>query len=191
MKILTLTLLLSISTAQAEAIDSSKFPAGFDLAAAIGGEYGNSLGDKAEVKVTAEEQSDLFAPKKYFLEMSVERDGEIEAALDESNFAAVSEDGSVNLLGGTDCDDPGCTSREFSFSFKKKKDGAYYLTGEINLHTEVNEDVEAWFEGDIADLSEKDVQEYCRQSFGKDAQGYYDGYAFCEYTKKFQLKKLK
>lgn len=191
MKFLALALLLSVSAAHAEAIDSSKFPAGFDLAAAIGGEYGNSLGDKAVVKVTTEEQSDLFAPKKYFVEFSVERDGDVQAALDESDFASVGEDGSLNFSGGTDCDDPGCTSGEYSFSFKKKKDGTFYLTGEIHFSSEVNEDVEAWYEGDISDLTEDDVKKYCRESFGEKAEGYYDGSAYCEYAKTFQLKKLK
>lgn len=191
MKFLALALLLTVSAARAESIDSSKLPAGIDLAAAIGGEYGNSMGDKAVVKVTTEEQSDLFAPKKYFVEFSVERDGDVVAAVDERYFDSIGTDGSLNFSGGTECDDPGCTSSEYNFAFKKKKDGTFYLTGNVNFSSEVNEDVEAWYEGDISDLTEDDVVKYCRESFGDKAEGYYDGSAYCEYTKSFQLKKLK
>lgn len=191
MKFLALALFLSLSAAQAESIDSSKLPKGFDLAAAIGGDYGNSLGDKAAVTVTAEEQSDLFAPKNYSVEFTIERDGDVVVALDDRDFDSIGADGSVNFSGSTECDDPGCTSGEYSFAFKKKKDGSFYLAGEVNFSSEVNEDVEAWFEGDIADLTEQDVQKYCRESFGEKAEGSLEGSAYCQYTKSFQLKKLK
>lgn len=191
MKTLLLALLVSLPAAHAEVIDSSKFPAGFNLAAAIGGEFGNTIGDKALVKVATEEQKDLFAPTKYSVEVSIERDGDVDAWFNEDEFDSVSADGSVNFSGSNECDDPGCTSSEFNFSFKKKKDGSFYLTGEINFSSEVNEDVEAWFEGDVADLTEKDVQKYCRETYGDRAQGYFSGSATCEYTKSYQLKKLK
>lgn len=171
-------------------IDSDKIPQGLNLKAAISGEYSNARGDKAVVIVKGEDQPDLFAPGKYEIEVRLSADGEEILFLDSDDFDSVGKDGTIVLRGTDECDDPGCTSSESELEFRQKKDGTYYLVGKIDYTSDESEYIQEDL-GEGTEFNNEIVEKYCREKFGKDAQGYFDSYVNCSYTREYQLKKTK
>lgn len=195
MKFLLLALALGSSfCAQASTLNGEELPKGFDLKAAIAGEYKNSRGDNATVKVTVEgDQPDLFKDEQYAVHFEfATKNGNEGTWLTENDFVGIDAEGNLEFSREEECEDPGCTSGVYNFQFKKKKDGTYYLTGDASFSSDENESILEWWEGDLNDLTEKDAQKYCVEQYGEKAIGHYDGSNVnCEYERIYQLKKVK
>ncbi len=174
----------------------------------IAGEYGNIKGAEASVSLSLLEsdpdEPSLFGPENFSFELSYdEQEYGYYFELDEDDFDSQTSDGSlVFSTYENDCDNPGCSNYEFTFTFQKKSDGSYYLivkgsfsTDAEDLSWQLSEDEN--FKNASDSEQEKMAELACKDYYGETATlsyldgDYYDDYrVYCDHEVTTYLKKL-
>lgn len=185
MKLATLLLfskLLFSNLAFASAISIDELPSGFDLAT-IAGTYTNDSGDNVSIDLQpakAKDEPTLFDRPSFHVDIAViesELGSNRQFWLDESDFEGVDESGILTFETEKECEDSGCTRYVLRVTLTPITGGRYEASVYIDFGAEVDEAF--GIDPDEPFYNAADINEFCKNRYGKNAYGEIYENAWC------------